>query len=158
MFFVPAVSQWPELLWFCKSPMPKHVPEQTSKCYYWRNYQDGQLRCHWNNGQAQSTSHYHTTVRHTCCLCSSLERKAPDMKRLSRPLRSSLRREVRRGRRASREASVILLPGRAKLSNLGPKHRPTWRGREDKKRDSDTNGKTDRMGNHSMWRLTNRVD
>ncbi|KAF3854490.1 hypothetical protein F7725_022545 [Dissostichus mawsoni] len=52
-------------------------------------------------------------------------RKAPDMKRLSRPLRSSLRREVRRGRRLSREASVILLPGRAKLSSLEPKHKPT---------------------------------
>lgn len=63
----------------------------------------------------------------TCCLCSSLERKAPDMKRLSRPLRSSFRREVRRGRRASREASVILLPGRDKLSNLEPRHRPTWK-------------------------------
>lgn len=70
-----------------------------------------------------------TNVKYnTCCLCSSLERKAPDMKRLSRPVRSSLRRDVSRGRRASREASVILLPGRAKLSNLEPRHRPTWQG------------------------------
>lgn len=69
----------------------------------------------------------------TCCLCSSLERKAPDMKRLSRPLRSSLRREVRRGRSVSREASVMLLPGRDKLSNLEPRHRPTWNKRQRRK-------------------------
>lgn len=83
-------------------------------------------------------------IGHTCCLCSSLERKAPDMKRLSRPLRSSLRREVRRGRRASREASVILLPGRAKLSNLEPKHRPTWRVRMTERDSQDTWGERDR--------------
>lgn len=64
----------------------------------------------------------------TCCLCSSLERNAPDMKRLSRPLRSNLRREESRGSRASREASVMLLPGRARLSSLGPRQRPTWGG------------------------------
>lgn len=67
-------------------------------------------------------------VMSTCCRCSSLDRNAPDMKRLSRPRRSSLRREVRRGRRVSRVASVILLEGRAKLSNLGPRQRPTWGG------------------------------
>lgn len=55
-----------------------------------------------------------------------MERKAPDMKRLSRPPRSSRRREVRRGRRASREASVMLLPGSARLSSFGPRHTPTW--------------------------------
>lgn len=78
---------------------------------------------HWN-------THCYITVTNTCRLCSSLERKAPDMKRLSRPLRSSRRREVRWGRRASREASVMLLPGRAKLSNFEPKHRPTSNGRK----------------------------
>lgn len=83
-------------------------------------------------------SHCYITVANTCCLCSSLERKAPDMKRLSRPRRSSRRREVRLGRRASREASVILLPGRAKLSNLEPKHRPTWRGRQTKRGSRET--------------------
>lgn len=64
--------------------------------------------------------------RVTCCLCSSLDRNAPDMKRVSRPLRSSLRSDVRRGSRASREASVMLLPGRARLSTLEPRHSPTW--------------------------------
>lgn len=49
------------------------------------------------------------------------------MNRLSRPLRSSLRREVRQGRRASSDASVILLPGKARPSSLEPRHKPTWK-------------------------------
>lgn len=129
------------------SAVSKHVPEQTLKCYYYHVLNTERMVSSGVTGTMVKLSppaHYETTVNHTCCLCSSLERKAPDMKRLSRPVRSSLRREVRRGRRASREDSVILLPGRAKLSNLGPKHRPTWRGRKDKKRDSDTYEKTDR--------------
>lgn len=65
------------------------------------------------------------SVSPAACDRSSLDRKAPDMKRLSRPLKSSLRRDVRRGSRASREASVILLPGSAKLSTLEPRDRPT---------------------------------
>ncbi len=61
----------------------------------------------------------------TCLRCSSLDKKAPDIKRLSSLLRSSLRRPVRWGRRPSREDSVTLLPGRAKLSKRGPRWSPT---------------------------------
>lgn len=69
------------------------------------------------------------------------------MKRLSRPWRSSLRREVRRGSRASREASVILLPGRDKLSNLEPRLRPTWRGK-DKEEGSTEQAKLDTLSQY----------
>ena len=67
----------------------------------------------------------------TCSRCSSLDRKAPDMKRLSRPLRSRRRRLERRGSRASKEDSVRLAPGRDKPSRVGPSQWPTWGGLEE---------------------------
>lgn len=69
----------------------------------------------------------------TCCRCSSWLRKAPDMKRLSRPLRSSLRRPVRHGSSFRSDDSIMQLRGSDRPSSRAPRwtltSSRTWRDR-----------------------------
>lgn len=69
----------------------------------------------------------------TCCRCSSWLRKAPDMKRLSRPLRSSLRRPGRHGSSFRSDDSIMQLRGSDRPSSRAPRwtltSSRTWRDR-----------------------------